>query len=423
MTVLVNSVKKMVLTVPNVLETESTLHLVSVHPDIMKTQITVNVNNVVTDVLNVSITEKLTKMNQECTVPQLVPPTESTFHSVFVQKDIMISKLLIVKLVDQNVLLVLLGIFVKNVKPQNTILKTLCVIKIVECTSGLMMLKENVNLVTNTVLVVLDLKTTDVVDVSQVDIYSKENVYLNVQITIMKPSMVNTDLVNHVPAHVKNVSDQMLTNVKPVVLVPSYLTKLVTQLVQMDIIQIMNTESVLLVPLNVLPVTLMDPTEPVVDVNLQTISLTNIVVLTVQKNTSKTKLLECVLNVMTNVPLVLVMIVVILVTTDSTKWNAVVLLHVLLDTSLMKSPENVSHVKIPVGLVLKPTFVTLVEMVGSYGKDNVMKDPVYQKTMLLYHTDYMDLVLITNVKNVTIPVLLVLEDNKTNVPLVVTLDS
>jgi hypothetical protein len=35
----------------------------------------------------------------------------------------------------------------------------------------------------------------------------------------------------------------------------------------------------------------------------------------------------------------------------------------------------------------------------------------------------MDLVLITNVKNVTIPVLLVLEDNKTNVPLVVTLDS
>lgn len=306
MTVLVNSVKKMVLTVPNVLETESTLHLVSVHPDIMKTQITVNVNNVVTDVLNVSITEKLTKMNQECTVPQLVPPTESTFHSVFVQKDIMISKLLIVKLVDQNVLLVLLGMFVKNVKPQNTILKTLCVIKIVECTSGLMMLKENVNLVTNTVLVVLDLKTTDVVDVSQVDIYSKENVYLNVQITIMKPSMVNTDLVNHVPAHVKNVSDQMLTNVKPVVLVPSYLTKLVTQLVQMDIIQIMNTESVLLVPLNVLPVTLMDPTEPVVDVNLQTISLTNIVVLTVQKNTSKTKLLECVLNVMTNVPLVLV---------------------------------------------------------------------------------------------------------------------
>lgn len=423
MTVLVNSVKKMVLTVPNVLETESTLHLVSVHPDIMKTQITVNVNNVVTDVLNVSITEKLTKMNQECTVPQLVPPTESTFHSVFVQKDIMISKLLIVKLVDQNVLLVLLGIFVKNVKPQNTILKTLCVIKIVECTSGLMMLKENVNLVTNTVLVVLDLKTIDVVDVSQVDIYSKENVYLNVQITIMKPSMVNTDLVNHVPAHVKNVSDQMLTNVKPVVLVPSYLTKLVTQLVQMDIIQIMNTESVLLVPLNVLPVTLMDPTEPVVDVNLQTISLTNIVVLTVQKNTSKTKLLECVLNVMTNVPLVLVMIVVILVTTDSTKWNAVVLLHVLLDISLMKSPENVSHVMIPVGLVLKPTFVTLVEMVGSYGKDNVMKDPVYQKTMLLYHTDYMDLVLITNVKNVTIPVLLVLEDNKTNVPLVVTLDS
>jgi hypothetical protein len=422
-TVLVNSVKKMVLTVPNVLETESTLHLVSVHPDIMKTQITVNVNNVVTDVLNVSITEKLTKMNQECTVPQLVPPTESTFHSVFVQKDIMISKLLIVKLVDQNVLLVLLGMFVKNVKPQNTILKTLCVIKIVECTSGLMMLKENVNLVTNTVLVVLDLKTTDVVDVSQVDIYSKENVYLNVQITTMKPSMVNTDLVNHVPAHVKNVSDQMLTNVKPVVLVPSYLTKLVTQLVQMDIIQIMNTESVLLVPLNVLPVTLMDPTEPVVDVNLQTISLTNIVVLTVQKNTSKTKLLECVLNVMTNVPLVLVMIVVILVTTDSTKWNAVVLLHVLLDISLMKSPENVSHVKIPVGLVLKPTFVMLVEMVGSYGKDNVMKDPVYQKTMPLYHTDYMDLVLITNVKNVTIPVLLVLEDNKTNVPLVVTLDS
>jgi hypothetical protein len=285
------------------------------------------------------------------------------------------------------------------------------------------MLKENVNLVTNTVLVVLDLKIIDVVDVSQVDIYSKENVYLNVQITIMKPSMVNTDLVNHVPAHVKNVSDQMLTNVKPVVLVPSYLTKLVTQLVQMDIIQIMNTESVLLVPLNVLPVTLMDPTEPVVDVNLQTISLTNIVVLTVQKNTSKTKLLECVLNVMTNVPLVLVMIVVILVTTDSTKWNAVVLLHVLLDTSLMKSPENVSHVKIPVGLVLKPTFVTLVEMVGSYGKDNVMKDPVIQKTMLLYHMDYMDLVLITNVKNVTIPVLLVLEDNKTNVPLVVTLDS
>jgi hypothetical protein len=422
-TVLVNSVKKMVLTVPNVLETESTLHLVSVHPDIMKTQITVNVNNVVTDVLNVSITEKLTLMNQECTVPQLVPPTESTFHSVFVQKDIMISKLLIVKLVDQNVLLVLLGMFVKNVKPQNTILKTLCVIKIVECTSGLMMLKENVNLVTNTVLVVLDLKTIDVVDVSQVDIYSKENVYLNVQITIMKPSMVNTDLVNHVPAHVKNVSDQMLTNVKPVVLVPSYLTKLVTQLVQMDIIQIMNTESVLLVPLNVLPVTLMDPTEPVVVVNLQTISLTNIVVLTVQKNTSKTKLLECVLNVMTNVPLVLVMIVVILVTTDSTKWNAIVLLHVLLDTSLMKSPENVSHVKIPVGLVLKPTFVMLVEMVGSYGKDNVMKDPVYQKTMLLYHTDYMDLVLITNVKNVTIPVLLVLEDNKTNVPLVVTLDS
>jgi hypothetical protein len=422
-TVLVITVKKMVLTVPNVLETESTLHLVSVHPDIMKTQITVNVNNVVTDVLNVSITEKLTKMNQECTVPQLVPPTESTFHSVFVQKDIMISLLLIVKLVDQNVLLVLLGMNVKNVKPQNTILKTLCVIKIVECTSGLMMLKENVNLVTNIVLVVLDLKTTDVVDVSQVDIYSKENVYLNVQITIMKPSMVNTDLVNHVPAHVKNVSDQMLTNVKPVVLVPSYLTKLVTQLVQMDIIQIMNTESVLLVPLNVLPVTLMDPTEPVVDVNLQTISLTNIVVLTVQKNTSKTKLLECVLNVMTNVPLVLVMIVVILVTTDSTKWNAVVLLHVLLDISLMKSPENVSHVKIPVGLVLKPTFVTLVEMVGSYGKDNVMKDPVYQKSMLLYHMDYMDLELITPVKNVTIPVLLVLEDNKTNVPLVVTLDS
>jgi hypothetical protein len=114
---------------------------------------------------------------------------------------------------------------------------------------------------------------------------------------------------------------------------------------------------------------------------------------------------------------------VILVTTDSTKWNAVVLLHVLLDISLMKSPENVSHVKIPVGLVLKPTFVTLVEMVGTYGKDNVMKDPVIQKTMLLYHMDYMDLVLITNVKNVTIPVLLVLEDNKTNVPLVVTLDS
>jgi hypothetical protein len=378
---------------------------------------------VVTDVLNVFITVKLTLMNQECTVPQLVLLTESMFHSVFVQKDSMISKLLIVKLVDQNVLLVLLGIIVQNVKLQNTILKTSCVIKIVECTSGLMMLKENVNLVTKPVLVVLDLKTTDVVDVSQVDIYSKENVYLNVQITIMKPSMVNTDLVNHVPAHVKNVSDQMLTNVKPVVLVPSYLTKLVTQLVQKDIIQIMNTESVLLVPLNVLPVTLMDPTEPVVVVKNQTISLTNIVVLTVQKNTSKTKLLECVLNVMTNVPLVLVMIVVILVTTDSTKWNAVVLLHVLLDISLMKSPENVSHVKIPVGLVLKPTFVTLVEMVGSYGKDNVMKDPVYQKTMLLYHTDYMDLVLITNVKNVTIPVLLVLEDNKTNVPLVVTLDS
>jgi hypothetical protein len=31
-------VKKMVLTVPNVLETELTLHLVFVHPDIMKTQ-------------------------------------------------------------------------------------------------------------------------------------------------------------------------------------------------------------------------------------------------------------------------------------------------------------------------------------------------------------------------------------------------
>lgn len=145
-----------------------------------------NVNNVVTDVLNVFITVKLTLMNQECTVPQLVLPTESMFHSVFVQKDSMISKLLIVKLVDQNVLLVLLGIIVQNVKLQNTILKTSCVIKIVECTSGLMMLKENVNLVTKPVLVVLDLKTTDVVVVSQVDTYSKENVYLNVQTTIMK---------------------------------------------------------------------------------------------------------------------------------------------------------------------------------------------------------------------------------------------
>lgn len=235
--------------------------------------------------------------------------------------------------------------------------------------------------------------------------------------------MVNIDLVNHVPVHVKNVSDLMLTNVKLVVLVLSYLTKLVTLVALMDTIQIMNTESVLHVLLNVLPVTLMDPTEPVVVVKNQTISLTNIVVLTVQKNTSKTKLLECVFNVMTNVPLVLVMIVVILVTTVSINMNVVVLLHVLLDTSLMKSPENVLFVKIPVYVVLKLTLVTVVEMVGTYGTDNVMKVPVYQKSMLIYHMDYMDLELTTPVKNVTIPVLLVLEDNKTNVPLVVTLDS
>jgi hypothetical protein len=174
----VNSLKKTQKTVLYVLVTESMLHLVNVQMVTTKTQPTVNVKLVVTDVIPVVITVKLMLTNQVNTVvlQMVVLLTESICHSVYVQKDSMISKLKTVKLVDQNVLLVLLGTTVQNVKPQNTILKTSCVIKIVDSVSGLMMLKENVKPVTNTVPVVLDLKTTDVVVVSQVDTYTKENV-------------------------------------------------------------------------------------------------------------------------------------------------------------------------------------------------------------------------------------------------------
>jgi hypothetical protein len=287
----VNSLKKTQITVLYVLVTESMLHLVNVQMVITKTQPTVNVKLVVTDVVPVLITVKLMLMNQVNTVVLhvVVLLTESICHSVYVQKDSMISKFLTVKLVDQNVLLVLLGTTVQNVKPQITILKTSCVIKIVVSASGLMMLKENVKTVTKPVPVVLYLKTTDVVVVSQVDTYMKDNVSLNVQITSSPKLTLNIEPVNHVPVHVNIVLLMITVTVNLVVKVLSYLTNSVNQVVQMDTIQIIKTESVLLVLMNVLLVMLTDPTETVLIVKLQTSSLTDGVVQIVQKNTIHSK--------------------------------------------------------------------------------------------------------------------------------------
>lgn len=97
----VNSVKPKVTTVPSVDQTESMPQPVNVN---LTTSITKStVKNVPTNVKNVSTTVKPTIQTQVLTVLN-VPPTESTFHSVTVQKDTSMKVLLIVNHAHLNVL-------------------------------------------------------------------------------------------------------------------------------------------------------------------------------------------------------------------------------------------------------------------------------------------------------------------------------
>jgi hypothetical protein len=100
---------------------------------------------------------------------------------------------------------------------------------IVTHSSGVITPKECVNHVTTPVTNVLDLKSTDVLNVSKIDIYIKEDVNLNAQIS--SGLTIKPKLVNLVSIHVKNVSDQLMMNVILVTLVTSYSILLVLPIV------------------------------------------------------------------------------------------------------------------------------------------------------------------------------------------------
>jgi hypothetical protein len=120
------------------------------------------------------------------------------------------------------------------------------------------------------------------------------------------------------------------------------------------------TETVLLVMLTV-------PTEIVIPVNHQTISLTDIVDHNAQKTTTPLKnQTDSVWNVTILAKLVTVLTVVPPVTMVTTYITVIVLLHVHMDSSDMPSIKLVSHVKILVILVTKLIPVLLVSLVLSY---------------------------------------------------------
>jgi hypothetical protein len=103
-------------TVIFVLLTETKTSLQPVHVNSTSSTISLNAKNVLTNVPLVSITEKPTETAQDVTV-LVVPLTESTYHSVSVQKDIMMTRSQIVNNAELHVLLVTTIPSVPNVNP------------------------------------------------------------------------------------------------------------------------------------------------------------------------------------------------------------------------------------------------------------------------------------------------------------------
>jgi hypothetical protein len=101
--------------------------------------------------------------------------------------------------------------------------------EIVECTSGVMLLKENVNHVTKLVPIVPDLKLTDVLIVSSEDSYTKEDVNLNAQNSSMLKN--KEEPVNHVSNHVKNAPKPPTVSVALVLMDTIYMKVSVTLIV------------------------------------------------------------------------------------------------------------------------------------------------------------------------------------------------